>query len=133
MQNHQQSEHVSAPPPINSYSSHQQLHVGLDAREQREEALLAVQNQSPVCWGNGADCRLIVWTERQELTAAPRLASGMASVPTPQPASQKVSPAAAVPSASIHFRHLSTVSWWPVRINCLHARGQYVKIVCANV
>ena len=133
MQNHQQSEHVSAPPPINSYTSHQQLHVGLDAREQREEALLAVQNQSPVCWGNGADCRLIVWTERQELTAAPRLASGMARVPTPQPASQKVSPAAAVPSASIHFRHLSTVSWWPVRINCLHARGQCVKIVCANV
>ena len=37
-------------------------------------------------------------------TMAPLMARGMASEPTPHPASQKVSPRAALPSSSIHLR-----------------------------
>ncbi len=51
------------------------------------------------------------------LTVAPRCASGSAREPTPHPASQKVEPDLAVPSASTHFSTLSTVSPCPFRMS----------------
>tara|TARA_B100000795_G_scaffold91561_2_gene66815 strand:+ start:821 stop:1144 length:324 start_codon:yes stop_codon:yes gene_type:complete len=86
-------------------------------RFSRSLVLKVVRSATPAAAARWAASVCMASLMSEAITVAPRVASGMAREPTPHPASQKVSPALAVPSWSTQPSTFSTVIPCPVRMS----------------